>query len=162
MTKENTLSNRKSVWTKEYTKEYNRQYYLRVGKKKQAQRRPTGEILCACGCSKLTHRYDNHGRERRYIHGHNQKGETHWQWKGGRQITKKGYVIVQAKGHPRATWAGYVFEHILVMEEMIGRRLEPNEEVHHINGNKQDNRRENLELFQSHSEHMERHKKKRA
>ncbi len=40
-----------------------------------------------------------------------------------------------------------MFEHILVMEDMIGRHLEPFETVHHRNGVKDDNRPANLELW---------------
>jgi hypothetical protein len=49
--------------------------------------------------------------------------------------------------HPRARTGGYVFEHILVVEELLGRPLEADENVHHRNGVRSDNRPENLELW---------------
>jgi len=56
--------------------------------------------------------------------------------------------MIMKKEHPRAkSNNGYVFEHILVMEEKIGRMLFSNENVHHINGIKDDNRIDNLELW---------------
>jgi len=55
--------------------------------------------------------------------------------------------MVLSPGHPRADKARYVFEHVLVMEEILGRYLLPGENVHHRNGVKDDNRPENLELW---------------
>jgi hypothetical protein len=47
---------------------------------------------------------------------------------------------------------GYVYEHRLVMEEILGRRLRRDEHVHHRNGKRWDNRPENLEVMTA-SEH---------
>lgn len=77
-------------------------------------------------------------------------------WKGGRQITKSGYFYSYAPDHPDATKQGYVMEHRLVAEKMLGRRLKKNEVPHHINGDKQDNRPENLRVM-TRSEHVQLH-----
>jgi hypothetical protein len=55
--------------------------------------------------------------------------------------------MVWAPDHPRAGKGQYVFEHIIVMEEMLGRHLLPKESVHHRNGVRDDNRPSNLELW---------------
>lgn len=73
--------------------------------------------------------------------------------------TKKhpaGYVMVYAPDNHRATAEGYVMEHILVAEEMLGRPLTDDECVHHINWIKDDNRTENLRVMTK-SEHMSYH-----
>jgi DNA-directed RNA polymerase subunit RPC12/RpoP len=88
-------------------------------------------------------------------------GENNPFWKGGVSINTAGYRMVRCPGHPRATKRGsYVQEHILVMERHIGRYLEESEVVHHKNGNRQDNRIENLQLMTS-SEHTRFHSQKR-
>jgi hypothetical protein len=60
---------------------------------------------------------------------------------------EKEYIKLYRPSHPFASKQGFVKEHRLVMEEMIGRYLERHETVHHKNGNRQDNRPENLELW---------------
>lgn len=59
---------------------------------------------------------------------------------------KKGYILIRKPDHPRAS-KGLIFEHILVMEEHLGRYLLPGENIHHLNGVRSDNRFENLELW---------------
>jgi hypothetical protein len=59
----------------------------------------------------------------------------------------KGYVRVCFPEHPNAHKGGYVGEHTMVMSEMLGRPLYPDERVHHKNNIKTDNRPENLELW---------------
>lgn len=80
--------------------------------------------------------------------GKRHRGEQSAVWKGGRVTSRSnGYVQVKVPGHPAAGAAGYVREHILVMEKMIGRYLLPGENVHHRNGVRDDNRPANLELW---------------
>lgn len=74
-------------------------------------------------------------------------GARNGAWNGGRRVTAAGYVEVYAPTHPHATGRGVVTEHRLVMEEVLGRFLDSTESVHHRNGVKADNRRENLELW---------------
>ncbi len=97
-------------------------------------------------------------------------GAGHPEWKGGRVISRGGYVKVFCPEHPtclavnqrRAERANgryypkakYVWEHRLVMEKHLGRHLQANEVVHHINGVRGDNRLENLMLFRSNGEHL--------
>lgn len=79
----------------------------------------------------------------------------------GHKIKKQdGYILVYYPTHPKSNNIGYVREHILVVEESIGKPLKDNEVVHHINGIKDDNRIENLQVMTK-SEHMSYHSKLR-
>jgi hypothetical protein len=84
-------------------------------------------------------------------------GEKSANWAGGRNINYKGYVLISNYNHPYKNKHGDVLEHRLIMEQYLGRYLTPEEEVHHINGIKDDNRIENLMLFPNKSDHMRFH-----
>lgn len=66
---------------------------------------------------------------------------------GGKGWLKDGYVLVYQAGHPNAHPDGSIKQHRLVMSEHLGRPLLDHETVHHRNGDRADNRIENLELW---------------
>lgn len=71
-------------------------------------------------------------------------------------ITTDGYIFVYAPEHPNAKQDGYVAQHRLVMAQSLGRALTTDEHVHHINGKRDDNRPENLQVL-TRREHRLRH-----
>lgn len=71
-------------------------------------------------------------------------------------MNKDGYIELYCPNHPNARkHTRYILEHRLVMEKHLGRYLTRTEVVHHKNGVKDDNRIENLELFESNARHLE-------
>jgi hypothetical protein len=57
------------------------------------------------------------------------------------------YRLIKKRGHPNARSDGQIMEHRFVMSQHLGRPLYEHENVHHINGDRFDNRLENLELW---------------
>lgn len=84
------------------------------------------------------------------------RGELAANWRGGIR-TRQTYVLLYDPTHPNAEAAGYVLAQRQVMSNALGRPLLATELVHHINGDKKDNRLENLELVSSKKEHSRRH-----
>lgn len=83
-------------------------------------------------------------------------GPLNARWRGGRSNTGHGYVNValdslapesRAIVAPMVSKNGYVLEHRAVMALALGRALLPTEHVHHVNGDKMDNRPDNLTVM---------------
>jgi hypothetical protein len=85
---------------------------------------------------------------------HSAPGENNGAWKGGRYFDADGYVLVYAPDHPHASKQGRVREHRLVMEQVLGRYLEPGEVVDHIDGNRAHNDPSNLRVFPRNAAHL--------
>lgn len=81
-------------------------------------------------------------------------GNKNPKWRGGRTVTKNGYVLLYKPEHPHAKFGCYVWEHRYVMEQAIGRLLLPKEVVHHKDGNPANNAIDNLQLFSENREHL--------
>jgi len=110
---------------------------------------------------------DRLGRDFRLVHkafrrngiptrppGHNCQGSSNPAWKGGRVTDKSGYILIHCPDHPYATRQGYVREHRLVAERILGRYLLPSEVVHHENDDPADNRPEKLMVYETNAKHL--------
>lgn len=118
--------------------------------------------LCQCGCGKQTllARYNDYkrgytkGEPQRFYPGHYKTRKDRRQV-GQRYLDlTSGYVKLYLPDHPNVHKSGHYGEHQYVMEQMLGRLLEPDEEVHHKDRNRQNNDPANLQLFSSSREHV--------
>jgi hypothetical protein len=88
-------------------------------------------------------------------------GPKNGNWKGGRSIASNGYVLIRVgTDHHLADVRGYAYEHRLVAEQVVGRRLRPGEVIHHVNHVKTDNRPENIRVEPSRAHHHAEHRKR--
>lgn len=97
-----------------------------------------------------------------------QKGYTPWnkgkfgkdmpRWKNGISKNLRGYIEIHQPSHPFCNYKKHILEHRLIMEKELGRYLTKKEIVHHINGIKDDNRIENLQLFADDIKHRKFHR----
>lgn len=117
-------------------------------------RQEQGEHVCQCGCGeRIVVKRHHHARGvPGYINGHYSRahnpmrgmcGPLNPNYRGGCYIDGKGYVVV-LNPERRSKSDKYIYEHRLVVECCIGRKLTRGEQVHHRNGNKTDNRIDNL------------------
>lgn len=84
------------------------------------------------------------------------KGDRgHWQ---GGVSEHNGYIMIFSPDHPNKDKNGYYRKHRLIMEKHLGRYLDKQEVVHHIDGDKKNNHLSNLLLLPNESEHKKLHK----
>lgn len=69
-----------------------------------------------------------------------------------------GYVDIYLPSHHLARSNGFVYEHLIVAEEILNRPLKEGEVVHHKNHKRNDNRKENIMVFISNADHSRFHK----
>lgn len=119
-------------------------------------------FTCSKECGKINRSKHTKGVAN---HQYGVKGFDNASFKGDTKISNYGYILKYKPEHKRANHAGYVFEHILIMEEHIGRPLKyygfknkNNEVCHHIDRDKQNNDISNLQLMTD-SEHIALHAK---
>lgn len=74
-------------------------------------------------------------------------------WGEGRFVRSDGYVAIRVIKNGKAT---YPLEHDVLMEQHLGRKLTVDENVHHKNHDRSDNRLENLELV-TRADHIREH-----
>lgn len=86
-------------------------------------------------------------------------GNKNGRWKGGRVIRWDGYIFIYKPNHPNSDCRGYVLEHRLMVESMIGRYLKKGEIVHHKDHNPSNNDPNNLILLNGQSDHIKEHGK---
>lgn len=114
------------------------------------------KMICK-GCGKVFYQYPSRTKQgvvccSNKCRGKMMTGTLNVGFKRGYQVNSWGYKMIYHDGKK-------VYEHRVIMEEYLGRKLTKDEEVHHINGDKMDNRIDNLQLMTK-EEHKKMHRDK--
>lgn len=114
-----------------------------------------GQICKIKDCNKILKYNDGHicamHRSRFNRHG-NYEISPNW------PNLKKGQVLIAPTGYARINVDGKrMLYHRHIMELNLGRKLNQNERIHHKNGDRIDNRIENLKLLENNAEHMKKY-----
>ena len=115
---------------------------------------------CECGCGHLIKISRIDGKIRRFHNNHDKKGKLNWNFKNYRSL-QRGYYMIY-KPHFKCSVNGWVREHRYIMYIYLsilnGKPiyLDENDDIHHKDKNKKNNKIENLELIR-HGDHSKHH-----
>jgi len=134
-----------------------------TGTESQKNKIPYGYCQCGCGektwihVQSVTKRGYVKGRPARFKTGQNSRvgsGPNANRWKGGTKFDRKRKLILMPDHHRAHKGRKYVYNHILVVEKATGLKIKSPIIIHHVNGDKSDDRNSNLVVCQDQAYHL--------